>query len=319
MLLPLAAELGVKLKVIEVPARAAGALDPRGGGLRARSGRPAEGRARRPGSLQEDHGRRGRGPLRRGAPDAGATSRWTRRGSPPPGSPSMEVTQRRLHGGPRRAARPGPHAARARERPHHSSRCRKAARTDFAALSSLQIQNRQGTLIPLSQLVTPVTTEIPQEIYHKNLQRVVYAVADVAGAIESPAYAMFKLNKAMDELALPDGTTGLKRLYTAVPAPHRHLQHEVGRRVADHLRGLPRPGRGLRPRARPHVHPHRGLVQELPHAPGHHGAHPALARGHHPRPRPHGRVLHGHLHDRVHRAGRHRGAQLDPRRSTSPR
>jgi multidrug efflux pump subunit AcrB len=93
----------------------------------------------------------------------------------------------------------------------------RAARTDLAALSSLQIQNRMGAMIPLGQLVTPVTSTIPQEIYHKNLQRVVYAVADVAGAIESPAYAMFKLNKAMDKLKLPDGTVGLKRLYTESP------------------------------------------------------------------------------------------------------
>jgi multidrug efflux pump subunit AcrB len=93
----------------------------------------------------------------------------------------------------------------------------REARADLSAISSLQIQNRQGVLIPLSQLVTPVSGTIPQEIYHKNLQRVVYAVADVAGAIESPAYAMFKLNRDMDRLKLPDGTTGLKRLYTQSP------------------------------------------------------------------------------------------------------
>jgi multidrug efflux pump subunit AcrB len=93
----------------------------------------------------------------------------------------------------------------------------REARADLAAISSLQIQNRQGVLIPLGQLVTPVTGTIPQEIYHKNLQRVVYAVADVAGAIESPAYAMFKLNRDMARLKLPDGTTGLKRLYTQSP------------------------------------------------------------------------------------------------------
>ena len=93
----------------------------------------------------------------------------------------------------------------------------REARADLAAISSLQIQNRQGVMIPLSQLVTPVESTIPQEIYHKNLQRVVYAVADVAGAIESPAYAMFKLNKAMERLKLPDGAVGLKRLYTQSP------------------------------------------------------------------------------------------------------
>jgi multidrug efflux pump subunit AcrB len=93
----------------------------------------------------------------------------------------------------------------------------RAARYDLAALSSLQIQNRQGTLIPLSQVVDVKRTTIPQEIYHKNLQRVVYVVGDVAGSEESPVYAMFKLNRALDKLKLPDGTVGLKRLLTHGP------------------------------------------------------------------------------------------------------
>ncbi len=95
-----------------------------------------------------------------------------------------------VHGAPAGLA----HMPREREAVPILLQMPRASRTDLASLSSLQIQNRQGTLVPLSQLVTPVTSTIPQEIYHKNLQRVVYAVADVAGAIESPAYAMFKLN-----------------------------------------------------------------------------------------------------------------------------
>ena len=118
-----------------------------------------------------------------------------------------------VHGAPASLA----HMPRERESVPILLQMPRSARTDLAALSSLQIQNRAGSMIPLSQLVTPVTSVIPQEIYHKNLQRVVYAVADVAGAIESPAYAMFKLNRAMDKLALPDGTTGLHRLYTQSP------------------------------------------------------------------------------------------------------
>ncbi len=93
----------------------------------------------------------------------------------------------------------------------------RAARTDLAALASLQLQNRRGTMIPLSQLVDVVKTTVPQEIFHKNLKRVVYVVGDVAGAEESPIYAMLKLNKTLKKLELPDGTTGLRRLYTHSP------------------------------------------------------------------------------------------------------
>ena len=98
----------------------------------------------------------------------------------------------------------------------------REARFDLGALDGLQLQNRMGTLIPMSQLVDVERTTIPQEIYHKNLQRVVYVVGDVAGSEESPVYAMFKLNKALDKLSLPDGTTGLKRLYTHDPSLTSH-------------------------------------------------------------------------------------------------
>ncbi|MEJ2421012.1 MAG: efflux RND transporter permease subunit, partial [Acidobacteriota bacterium] len=93
----------------------------------------------------------------------------------------------------------------------------RSARYNLNALSSLQIQNRKGNLIPLSQVVDIQKTVIPQNIYHKNLRRVVYVIGDVAGKEESPIYAMFKLNKKLDKLKLPDDTVGLKRLYTHLP------------------------------------------------------------------------------------------------------
>lgn len=93
----------------------------------------------------------------------------------------------------------------------------RADRYDMAALSSLQLQNRRGTLVPLSQLVDVVKGTVPQEIYHKNLKPVVYVIGEAAGKEESPVYDMFKLNRKLAGLKLPDGTTGLKRLYTHLP------------------------------------------------------------------------------------------------------
>jgi multidrug efflux pump subunit AcrB len=48
---------------------------------------------------------------------------------------------------------------------------------------------------------------IEQNIYHKNLKRVVYVTGDVAGAEEGPVYAILKMNKALDHLTLPSGYT----------------------------------------------------------------------------------------------------------------
>lgn len=72
-------------------------------------------------------------------------------------------------------------------------------------------------MIPLSQVADIRMEEVPQDIYHKNLQRVVYVVAEVAGREESPVYAMMKLNRELEKLDLGGGKVGLDRLYTSLP------------------------------------------------------------------------------------------------------
>ncbi len=39
-----------------------------------------------------------------------------------------------------------------------------------------------------------------KSIYHKNLMPVTYVIGDVAGSIESPVYAILKMNKALAKL-----------------------------------------------------------------------------------------------------------------------
>jgi multidrug efflux pump subunit AcrB len=52
-------------------------------------------------------------------------------------------------------------------------------------------------LIPLRELVTIERTIVDKSIYHKNLMPVTYVIGDVAGEIESPVYAIGKMNKAL--------------------------------------------------------------------------------------------------------------------------
>ncbi|HQO20889.1 MAG TPA: efflux RND transporter permease subunit [Acidobacteriota bacterium] len=85
------------------------------------------------------------------------------------------------------------------------------------AVSSIVLPNRTGQMIPLSQVADIRMEEVPQDIYHKNLQRVVYVVAEVAGREESPVYAMMKLNRELEKLDLGGGKVGLDRLYTSLP------------------------------------------------------------------------------------------------------
>jgi len=55
-------------------------------------------------------------------------------------------------------------------------------------------------LVPLRELVTVEHTITDKSIYHKNLMPVTYVIGDVAGSIESPVYAILKVNKALGKL-----------------------------------------------------------------------------------------------------------------------
>jgi len=75
-------------------------------------------------------------------------------------------------------------------------------------------------LVPLRELVTIKQTTIDKSIYHKNLMPVTYVIGDVAGVVESPVYAITKMNKALQKLdAHQFGGTGASsqiKIYNAV-------------------------------------------------------------------------------------------------------
>jgi multidrug efflux pump subunit AcrB len=54
--------------------------------------------------------------------------------------------------------------------------------------------------VPLRELVTVEHTITDKSIYHKNLMPVTYVIGDVAGVVESPVYAILKMNKALEKL-----------------------------------------------------------------------------------------------------------------------
>jgi multidrug efflux pump subunit AcrB len=55
-------------------------------------------------------------------------------------------------------------------------------------------------LVPLRELVTIERTNTDKSIYHKNLMPVTYVIGDVAGVVESPVYAILKMNEALRKL-----------------------------------------------------------------------------------------------------------------------
>lgn len=78
-------------------------------------------------------------------------------------------------------------------------------RSSVDDLKAIRVASPAGPLVPLGELVRIDATEERPFVYRKNLQRVVYVTADVAGAEESPVYAILKLNEALDRLRAPEG------------------------------------------------------------------------------------------------------------------
>jgi multidrug efflux pump subunit AcrB len=94
-------------------------------------------------------------------------------------------------------------------------------RSSEQALESIRLPGSDGAMISLRELVIVEHTAIQPSIYHKNLRRVVYVTGDLAGAEESPVYAILKMNKQLDHLTLPAGYT-LARYNAVQPDSTEH-------------------------------------------------------------------------------------------------
>ena len=76
-------------------------------------------------------------------------------------------------------------------------------RAQPAAVLALNVRadlNPAAPLIPLSELVHIERTTGERNLYRKNLKPVTYVTADVAGVVESPAYALFNMHREIQKL-----------------------------------------------------------------------------------------------------------------------
>ena len=81
----------------------------------------------------------------------------------------------------------------------------RSTRSDIGRMQSLEIAGVGGKLVPLGELVRVEPVIEDKSIYHKNLMPVTYVTADVAGAVESPVYAILKLGPEIDKIKIPEG------------------------------------------------------------------------------------------------------------------
>lgn len=96
-------------------------------------------------------------------------------------------------------------------------------RASSANLAHVFIRSQTNKMVPISDFIRIEKRIEEKSIYRKNLKRVVYVTGDVAGAIESPVYAMMDIDEKIAELNLP-GETSIEPLYTSTP----FLEEEIG-------------------------------------------------------------------------------------------
>lgn len=84
-------------------------------------------------------------------------------------------------------------------------------------LLDLQVTGMQGNNVPLRDVVTVRSAPKDKSIYRKNQKEVVYVLADMAGKLESPFYAISKVSNSLKNSKLPAGFTVLNEEYTHQP------------------------------------------------------------------------------------------------------
>lgn len=78
-------------------------------------------------------------------------------------------------------------------------------KSSVEALKSLPIQSMSGQVVQLGDIAEAKEEVKEKSIWRKDQKRLVMVTADLAGALESPVYAMMDVNKKLKEVKLPEG------------------------------------------------------------------------------------------------------------------
>src|SRR5678816_125493 len=91
-------------------------------------------------------------------------------------------------------------------RRHEKTCVMRLPRQARGSLESLRQLRLEGThSVALGELTRETHTTEDGSLYHKNLLPVTYVTGDLAGAAESPVYAILRMNRVISNVALPEG------------------------------------------------------------------------------------------------------------------
>jgi len=78
---------------------------------------------------------------------------------------------------------------------------------ELDTLLQLAVRGASGQLVPIRELVTVSDTVREQPVHHKDLLPVNFVVGDMAGAVDSPLYGMFRMRDELQAIRTPSGGT----------------------------------------------------------------------------------------------------------------
>ena len=88
----------------------------------------------------------------------------------------------------------------------------RADRARLSALSDLRLISRNGSSVPLSEVVDLERTTGEPFLYRKNGRPVTYVIGDVAGSQESPVYAILNMSPRIQEIEAEPGRPVQERM-----------------------------------------------------------------------------------------------------------
>ncbi|MBT8262334.1 MAG: efflux RND transporter permease subunit [Bacteroidia bacterium] len=89
-------------------------------------------------------------------------------------------------------------------------------KSDLLDIKGIMVRSANGNMIPVGDLIEIKEGVIEKSIYRKNQKRVVYVMADMAGELESPVYAIMGISDELEKIPLPKGYT-MDELYIKQP------------------------------------------------------------------------------------------------------
>ncbi|MBU3821542.1 efflux RND transporter permease subunit [Flavobacteriaceae bacterium XHP0103] len=97
-----------------------------------------------------------------------------------------------------------------------------ADKTSLQDIQNLKIKSQSGNMVPVSDLVYVKKETLDKTIYRKDQKRVVYVLADMAGDLESPVYAILGMEAKLKQINLPKGYE-INELYMDSPSEENNF------------------------------------------------------------------------------------------------